>query len=327
MTDPFEILGLKPGATDRAIRAAYRRLARLHHPDHNPGSDGTLFRAVESAYRAAIEWNQRQSNHSRVAHQTDSVDPRDRLQSLKLSDLPQAPKAPEKRARAIGWYVGGVVILLLTVLASANQPKAEYAMIWLIAAAACFTVGVVQDRGSQRADRATALAYEDALDKYRDALHHYEAWANVLGTDPRVATIAQQMDNASAQRGVVLAGQNDPRARLRRAWYVAEQIPPSDQIVDVFTAALEGPASPLCTIWVTNTALFVDQIRYEPDFAFWWIEPDCTVRSSDLTVDLLSPSSTIRLSFGRSFDPAGRGRAHADASRVGQLVAQLIAAA
>jgi DnaJ-class molecular chaperone len=37
MTDPYETLGLKRGADDAAIRAAYRTLAKKYHPDLNPG--------------------------------------------------------------------------------------------------------------------------------------------------------------------------------------------------------------------------------------------------------------------------------------------------
>ncbi len=36
--DPYEVLGLKPGASDKDIRAAYRKLAKKHHPDLNPGN-------------------------------------------------------------------------------------------------------------------------------------------------------------------------------------------------------------------------------------------------------------------------------------------------
>jgi DnaJ-class molecular chaperone len=35
--DPYEILGVQRSATDAAIRAAYRKLAKKHHPDVNPG--------------------------------------------------------------------------------------------------------------------------------------------------------------------------------------------------------------------------------------------------------------------------------------------------
>ena len=37
MRDPYEILGLKPDADEAAIKAAYRKLAKRHHPDLHPG--------------------------------------------------------------------------------------------------------------------------------------------------------------------------------------------------------------------------------------------------------------------------------------------------
>jgi DnaJ domain len=52
--EDFAVLGLRPGAGDDEIRAAYRRLAKIHHPDRNPGSEEALdmFRQLTDSYAA-----------------------------------------------------------------------------------------------------------------------------------------------------------------------------------------------------------------------------------------------------------------------------------
>jgi hypothetical protein len=45
--DPYRTLGLTPAAGDEEIRHAYRRLAQLHHPDHNNGSRESALRFAE----------------------------------------------------------------------------------------------------------------------------------------------------------------------------------------------------------------------------------------------------------------------------------------
>jgi DnaJ-class molecular chaperone len=49
--DPYKILGVAKDATPVQIRAAYRKLAKKHHPDMNPGNKAAeeLFKAASSA--------------------------------------------------------------------------------------------------------------------------------------------------------------------------------------------------------------------------------------------------------------------------------------
>lgn len=61
----YDLLQVKPDAPDEVIRSAYRRLAKLHHPDSNP-LDRSLaaarFRLVQEAYE------QLRDPHKRAAY-------------------------------------------------------------------------------------------------------------------------------------------------------------------------------------------------------------------------------------------------------------------
>ena len=37
-SDPYKLLGVSSDASEDQLRDAYRRLVRIHHPDHNHGS-------------------------------------------------------------------------------------------------------------------------------------------------------------------------------------------------------------------------------------------------------------------------------------------------
>jgi curved DNA-binding protein CbpA len=52
MKDPYEILGVQRSDNETAIRAAYRKLAKKHHPDVNPGKPEAAerFKEISTAY-------------------------------------------------------------------------------------------------------------------------------------------------------------------------------------------------------------------------------------------------------------------------------------
>ncbi len=52
MSDHYETLGVSPDCTDEELKRAYRKLARQHHPDANPGDTQAeaRFKEIRSAY-------------------------------------------------------------------------------------------------------------------------------------------------------------------------------------------------------------------------------------------------------------------------------------
>src|SRR3954466_4177888 len=50
--DPYQLLGVKPGASAEELHDAYRRLVKLHHPDRNGGSAESTrrFQEIQEAY-------------------------------------------------------------------------------------------------------------------------------------------------------------------------------------------------------------------------------------------------------------------------------------
>jgi molecular chaperone DnaJ len=52
--DYYEVLGVERDASRRDIQSAYRRLAREHHPDVNPGDDSAAERIKEINEACAV---------------------------------------------------------------------------------------------------------------------------------------------------------------------------------------------------------------------------------------------------------------------------------
>jgi hypothetical protein len=52
--DPYQVLGVRPGASSEELHDAYRRLVKQHHPDRNNGSAESTrrFQQIQEAYDA-----------------------------------------------------------------------------------------------------------------------------------------------------------------------------------------------------------------------------------------------------------------------------------
>ena len=61
MADYYDILGVPRNADEKEIRQAYRRLARQHHPDVNPGDDTAAerFKSINAAYEVLSDADKR----------------------------------------------------------------------------------------------------------------------------------------------------------------------------------------------------------------------------------------------------------------------------
>jgi DnaJ-class molecular chaperone len=70
MRDYYEVLGVRKGATEKEIKSAYRKLARKHHPDVNPGDRGAeeKFKEISEAYEVLSDKKMR-DQYDRVGHE------------------------------------------------------------------------------------------------------------------------------------------------------------------------------------------------------------------------------------------------------------------
>lgn len=60
MTDPYDSLGVSPTADLETIKTAYRKAARLYHPDRNPSPGAAArFRDIQMAYELLSDEDKR----------------------------------------------------------------------------------------------------------------------------------------------------------------------------------------------------------------------------------------------------------------------------
>src|SRR5215813_5568851 len=73
--DYYEVLGVPRNATDKDIKTAYRKLARKHHPDVNPGDNNSeaLFKEIGEAYSVLSDADKRRK-YDRWGHNWEKID-------------------------------------------------------------------------------------------------------------------------------------------------------------------------------------------------------------------------------------------------------------
>ena len=98
--DPYQVLGVPRRASDAEVRSAYRRLAQLHHPDHNGGSPEAARRfELQNAYAEIVRRRRGSPAADRVTSQAH-VDPDLERQLADLErELRNAARAARERAR------------------------------------------------------------------------------------------------------------------------------------------------------------------------------------------------------------------------------------
>ena len=70
MGDPYTVLGISPTANSNEIKSAYRRLARLYHPDVNTDpAAGEKFSRIHEAYQTLID----PARRSRFDHEVNQA--------------------------------------------------------------------------------------------------------------------------------------------------------------------------------------------------------------------------------------------------------------
>ena len=100
--DPYEVLGLEPGATLADVKAAYWRLAKKHHPDKNPGDKASewIFKELGQAYESLRGESAHRAHGERSQHDEEADQARRERAQQEQRARDEARQAQARRERA-----------------------------------------------------------------------------------------------------------------------------------------------------------------------------------------------------------------------------------
>ncbi len=113
MNNPYEVLGVKPTATDDEVKAAYRELAKKYHPDNyanNPLSDlaAEKMQEINEAYDAIVRMRRqggnRQSSSSQYGGSSRYADIRNLIRTGRTFDAESLLDGIPQPSRDAEWY-------------------------------------------------------------------------------------------------------------------------------------------------------------------------------------------------------------------------------
>jgi DnaJ family protein A protein 2 len=105
----YDVLGVRPDASEADIKKAYRQLALKHHPDKNSGDDGKRFRDIGAAYEVLSDV-ERRAKYDQSGSTDENGPPQHPQQHQHAADIfnmffrtggPAQPAAPLKGLDAV----------------------------------------------------------------------------------------------------------------------------------------------------------------------------------------------------------------------------------
>ncbi len=114
MSNPYEVLGVSPTATDEEVKSAYRNLARKYHPDNytdNPLSDlaQEKMKQINEAYDTIVR--ERQNGGASGANNNQYADIRHLVSQRRYSQAEELLDGIPVASRNAEWhYLKGVVL-------------------------------------------------------------------------------------------------------------------------------------------------------------------------------------------------------------------------